>query len=389
MSKPRRIMIRNRDGFTLVELMVTMVVFVMVIAASSSVFTGLLTQFKQQSKIAESNIEGVVGLEILRSDIEHAGYGLPWIVSGVAYQEAEGGDPYGLNDAPSGVPRAVAGSNNTGYNGSDYFTVKAVNVALNRTCQKWTRLAYEDPTKSTSLTLRSWEPAVENLGPSDYVILVTSTSKGDDRTLVTNGGLFSTKFDQISASTSSPWSPKLVDPPPSHIIYGVDPDTAPRMPFNRADYFMRRPSNIPKRCAPNTGVLYKATVNHSDGRLNSIPLLDCVADMQVVFGLDTSNPLDERIDNYTSSISGLTANQIRKQLKEVRVYVFAHEGQIDRSFSYPNQVVQIPSSPDYGTGAGSSLDLKATIGDDYKYYRWKLYTMVVKPYNLLLEGVQD
>ena len=71
-------------GFTMVELMVTMVVFVLAISAASQIFTKLLTQFKQQSKIAETNIEGIVGLDLLRQDIKHAGLGLPWNVTGVA-----------------------------------------------------------------------------------------------------------------------------------------------------------------------------------------------------------------------------------------------------------------------------------------------------------------
>ena len=74
---------RSEAGFTMVELMVTMVVFVLAIAAASQIFTKLLTQFKQQSKIAETNIEGIVGLDLLRQDIEHAGLGLPWNITGV------------------------------------------------------------------------------------------------------------------------------------------------------------------------------------------------------------------------------------------------------------------------------------------------------------------
>ena len=73
-------MIRREEGFTLVELMITMVVFVLVIAAASSIFSSLLNQFKQQSKIIESNIEGVVGLEMMRVDVQQAGFGLPWFV---------------------------------------------------------------------------------------------------------------------------------------------------------------------------------------------------------------------------------------------------------------------------------------------------------------------
>ena len=73
-------MIRREEGFTLVELMITMVVFVLVIAAASSIFSSLLNQFKQQSKIIESNIEGVVGLDMMRVDVQQAGFGIPWFV---------------------------------------------------------------------------------------------------------------------------------------------------------------------------------------------------------------------------------------------------------------------------------------------------------------------
>jgi prepilin-type N-terminal cleavage/methylation domain-containing protein len=98
---------KREDGFTLVELLVAMVMFVMVISAASQVFTSLLTQFKQQSKIVETQVEGLLGLEILRYDIEHAGFGLPWRMGGAAYLEAgfpgEGKTSYvdrNFNDGP-------------------------------------------------------------------------------------------------------------------------------------------------------------------------------------------------------------------------------------------------------------------------------------------------
>ena len=69
-------MIKKEAGFTLIELMVTMVIFVLAIAAASQMFIGQLTQFKQQGKIAETNIEGIIGLELLRRDVAHADLGL-------------------------------------------------------------------------------------------------------------------------------------------------------------------------------------------------------------------------------------------------------------------------------------------------------------------------
>src|SRR3990172_3515844 len=159
-------MIRREDGFSLTELMITMVVFVLVIAAASQIFTGLLTQFKQQSKIAETNIEGVVGLDILRRDIEHAGYGLPWDLNGASYREIgnvaatswtdrnfSDGPPTNLAraGAPPTYPADVAGASNppaafrsgdnptpSGVRLPDVLVIKATTIAPNDASQKWT-----------------------------------------------------------------------------------------------------------------------------------------------------------------------------------------------------------------------------------------------------------
>ena len=122
------------------------------------------------------------------------------------------------------------------------------------------------------------------------------------------------------------------------------------MPFNRADYFISKIDEsgnniVPKRCAADTGVLVKATVNHSDGTFTYLPLLDCVADMQVIYCLDTTgdgrcdtlhaDPATGTIDSYSDDLTALTAQTIREQVKQVRVYILAHEGQKDTTFTYP------------------------------------------------------
>jgi hypothetical protein len=374
-------------GFSLVDLMITMVVFVFFIAAASQVFTGLLTQFKQQSKMAETNIEGMVGLEILRQDIEGAGYGLPWFGL-IAYSEADG-DPYSLNDSTTtAAPRAVlsknsatfTGSNNI-FDGSDYLVIKAVNVGRNDACQKWTTLS------SVSPYVRTWTPATENLSNTDRVIVLRpGSTDADARTLVVNVSAFSTTYSGVS---STPWRP--TDPAETRLVYGVDPDTDLRMPFNRADYFISN-ANVPERCAPNTGVLEKATVNQNGGGFTYLPLLDCVADMQVIYGLDTNedgsfDPLNDPADVYSDDITTapLTAQQIRKRVKQVRVYILSHEGQRDATYTYcPSSAASCSTAFPVGEfGLGSPFDLTTKIGDpDYKYYRWKLYTIVVTPHNL-------
>ena len=224
---------------------------------------------------------------------------------------------------------------------------------------------------------------------TDRVIVLIPGGTTNQRTLVVNSTAFSTTFSGV---TSLPWRP--VDDTETRLVYGVDPDYALRMPFNRADYFISTSDEsgnniVPKRCAPDTGVLVKATVNQNNGNLTYLPLLDCVADMQVIYGLDmmrtgTLNPgVSGSTDGYSDDLTALTAQNIREQVKQVRVYILAHEGQKDTTYTYPSSTVILGKDISPSGILGSAFDLAAAIGDpDYKYYRWKLYTIIVTPNNL-------
>jgi len=400
-SKGGRDGLNSEAGFSLVELMITMVVFVFFIVSASQVFTGLLTQFKQQSKLAETNIEGVVGLEILRQDIEHAGYGLPWYGL-VAYSESST-NPYSYNDSPA-APRAILSKNsatfsgpNNIFDGSDYLVIKSVNVSRNDTCNKFTTLS------SISPYVRTWTPSGENLGNNDRVIVLRpGSSDADGRTLVVDTSS-STFFTTYTGVTSSTWRP--ADASETRIVYGVDPDTDLRMPFNRADYVIRRFDSdgkviAPSHCAPNTGVLEKGVVNQGNGAFSYLPLLDCVADMQVIFGLDTNNngiigtytdgdgttfipwPVGTPDESVTSITAFNDAASLRQQVREVRVYILAQDGQRDMNYTYPNSTILVGDSA-LEASLGNTFNLSSKIGDpEYKYYRWKIYTVVLKPTNL-------
>ncbi|MFA6054274.1 MAG: prepilin-type N-terminal cleavage/methylation domain-containing protein [Thermodesulfovibrionales bacterium] len=388
-NNQNKIMMKREDGFTLVELMITMVVFVLFMSAASTVFTGLLTQFKQQSKQAETNIEGIVGLEILRQDIEGAGYGLAW--NGlIAYSEVTA-NPFSLNDAPSGVPKAIVSKNSA--TSADYLVIRSVTVARNAASDKWTTLGSASPYVRTWTTAGETNPVSENLQSTDRVIVISPMgTSSNPRELIVDGSAFSTTFSGVTASSWRP-TPSAVEE--TRVVYGIAPgSTNLRMPFNRADYFISTTNElgnniVPKRCAPNTGVLVKATVNHSNGTFTYLPLLDCVADMQVIYGLDRDADGDFEpdvsgsTDGYNDDLTGSTwtAQIIHEQVKQVRVYILAHEGQKDITFIYPTSTVSLGG--DVAGGLGSTFNLASAIGDpEYKHYRWKLYTIVVTPNNL-------
>ncbi len=356
-------MVKREDGFTLIELMVTMVISLIAITATTTIFAKLLTQFKQESRVAESNVEGVIGLEYLRKDTQAAGYGLPAAIpAGVNYAEAATG-PVGTNDSTANPPRAVFSLNDSasGLNNSDYLVIKSLSVAVNDDA------AGKSATLSVGDVKPAWDVASEQLNPTDRVIVLSTID--NTTSLVASGGAFFTMYNSTSGFAPA-------DSSQVNIVYGVSKNNDLRMPFNRADYFITGAAvAVPNRCAPNTGELVKAAVNQSDGGYTYYPLLDCVADMQVIFGLDTNG--DGAVDTWSNDISAFSAATIRQQVREVRVYIVAQEGQMDPSYTSPN-----PITGDGEFGDGRAPGDAYTLAADQLNYRWKVYTLVEKPLNL-------
>ena len=389
----------DERGFSLTELIVVMAIFLTVMLITANTFKTIANQTSQQSKSLETQIEGIVGLEVLRADLEMAGFGLPWTFQNTPavteYTETiavntvpaafwpSGMSPQSFNDAPANAPRAIQSGETTFNKGADdqgskYLVIKSVVAATNDAAKKWTNVSYTAGSK----TERFWGNAARNFAGTDRVIVVKNnlnTTPASRQLMVTAAtGNFHVPYSNYTT---------LIQP---HLdgdtfqVYGVADSTAAalRMPFNRADYYVKTPTDMPSGCAPHTGVLYKSNITHSGGGLNpNIPLLDCVADMQIVYGLDTDGSGTVNLHGVTAPA---TASDQRAQVRELRVYILAQDGTRDITFSYPSQYVDVGESFDGGaTLVGRKFDLKAMIGDVYKNYRWKVYTIIVRPKNLI------
>jgi type II secretory pathway pseudopilin PulG len=365
---------RRNAAFTLVELMIAMAIVMMVLYAAINFFIVSVRQYKVQTKITETNVEGILGLELLRQDLESLGFGLPWnIDNAVSYTERTSGSAalLALNDAPTNAPRAVLSINNAMFNNSDYLVIKSARVGMSDAAGKWTTLTQAN-------NKRTWNPATENLGNNDYVIvLALGSTDANRRSLVTSG----TDYSTLSSATAN-YVP--VEPYSANIVYGID-NVQPVRPFNRAEYFIDNAA-VPQRCAPNTGVLVKAVVAHNGAGSTPtlLPLLDCVADMQMEYGLDNTTLPDGVVDAWSSDISVMTAANIRAQLLEVRVSILAQEGQRDDSYAYPYDNISVGSA---GAGgpfvfASHGFTSSGNVMNNFKHYRWKVYNIVVKPKNL-------
>lgn len=396
----------NDKGFTLVEMIVTMAVFVMVIAVAGNSFNAILTHTSKLFRSEESNIEGMIGLEIMRHDIQQAGFGLYTEPMTKEYSEAVATPASTYNDATSNVPRPFVSGNNvaagtdtseTGQKfdllpGTDYLVIRATSVGRNKVSQKWTYLRYT----SNDVYPNTWRSAAENYANNDRVVLLRRMIGASSQSVTVEpakDGNFYHTYGQTAFSHLTSVSSGMLT------VYGLDSGAA-RMPFNRSDYFVARPQDtaqIPPVCAPNSGVLYKTTINQSDGKLNYVPILDCIADMQVVYGWDING--DSAIDTYSNAdgslVSGTgtvsdvqtamsqaannsstTIPNIRNSLKMVKVYILAQQGRKDQGYTSASPILVGDTGE---TSLTRSFDVAAA---GWQNYRWKLYRIIARPKNL-------
>jgi len=415
-------MYHSKKGFTLVEMLIVTVIFILVIMAASSSFNVLLTQMAKLTKSEESNIEGVVGLEMLRHDLQQVGFGLPneYLDPAPTYTEASIDPADNFNDAPSGLPRAVVAANNllAGVEledavdgvtyallaGTDYLALKGTTLGMNETAQKWTYTSFgTDP--------RLWQdPHLNLVKDDDRVVVIKKTFGGENKPTVSqliydpdSPAAYWTTFDPDGlAAAFSPILPEEV-----FYVYGIRADGNVSMPFNRSDYFVATPDatdRVPSYCAPGTGILYKARVTHDEiattgyaaGALQPMPLLDCVADMQVVFGWDMDD--DNAIETWSSPVgsggavevvpaANLTLVQtafantdstllLRDRLKIVKIYLLAQVGRRDPNYQSPVNPIVV------GNPAVDGISKNYPLTAAMRNYRWKVYQLVVRPQNL-------
>ncbi|WP_183359364.1 prepilin-type N-terminal cleavage/methylation domain-containing protein [Geomonas limicola] len=390
-------------GYTLVELVVVILIFSIVMLLISSSFNRILASSSMLVKAAETDIGGLIGLELLRSDLELAGFGLPWqLPKGFTYSEAGCHNNCGeYYDAPDEPPRAVVVGDNKGFNGSDYLVLKGSALGMSTTSRSWAYLSYS----STGTVLKSSGSGSELvLGSGDRTIVVKQGAASDGkitRELVTVPGGTSFSLFFVPPLTP-PFTPTSRGE--SFLVYGIAPPGDPvenlppeplEFPFNRAEYYLSRPDTIPAYCAGvdkshGTGVLYKKVISHNSPWHTYYPLLDCVADLQVVFFLDTNG--DGQKDYYTNaellSRDEYPAAVLREQIKEIRVYMLAQQGRKDVSYRYPVQdpehaimVVDPRLGAELG-GIWSDSRLSREISPEWRHYHWKVYSIVVYPKNL-------
>lgn len=362
----------NFKGATLSELLVTLAIFSIVMAGVYSAYTIYSRHATREYRLAQSEIELVLAKNIIERDVMMAGYGLADDYAGFGFSPGPVSIGATDNITPGSTPNPLGGRYpTTGLAGADALYMMGTALGIySRAAQAWTYLKNASPAE-----YQIWEDDRENVHPGDRIIYVEPNT----RTLIAEGSTW--RFVSPSAPAFGDGRGK------GSLVYGLSrPPQGGGSEIPRPYYIIQyrlggTPSALPKTCAPGTRSLQRVEMTNGE---SVEPLLACVRDIQIAFGLDAGEPTDGMVDfwdNGGNVVSSYDSLSRKRRLKQVRVYLLVQQGERDPDYLYKNP--GNPSNParirvgDAGLGIGRDVNLTA----EQRKYHWRLIALTVTPRN--------
>jgi len=261
----------SSQGFTLLELLVTMGILLIVLTAAYQSYTRLLSGFVTESSSAQSQMEAVVNTNLLRLDIAHSGYGLA----------------HDLNNPP------IDWDNST-----KTLDIRSTLNNLDEDTMGWVMC-------SNSSMIQDYN---NNSSLSTYVFL-----NRDEHY----------ELDGVSNCAALPSG--------TFLGYPYDGSSPPSgcsgQPCYKVIYELSSTQTLDD-CADGTSNLQRSITNGTNWQ----PVINCVADWQVAFERDTNG--DGAMDTLSTDISSMTIDELYAQIEQVHVYALVQEGSYERDYSF-------------------------------------------------------
>jgi prepilin-type N-terminal cleavage/methylation domain-containing protein len=372
---------RRESGITLLELIIVMAIFSLVMAGLYSAHQVQIQQGISETRRAETSMEGNIASAIIERDFMMAGYGLA-----EDYSEA----PVAISSNPPLAALATDNTNtvtssNTGSVGSDTITLNGTAVAIGSSVsQGWTYL--QNFVSGSTPTFRTWTDPMENLSSSNTVIIIEPTRR--QLLALTSPNEWSYTYSNsvsdlksVPSNITFPFMEQSV----GVVVYGLGNSS---VPYNTVTYKLG--GTVGSACAPGTANLLRVENGSAQ------PVLNCVLDFQVAFGLDTDDDgLLDYWDNGGATAhtwGGLTGPAIlNRRLKQIRAYILVQDGNKVQNYTYNN--------PDtvYLSVSGKSADwirvgdinlTGGAIGRDFQLspqqrsYKWKVLSYAITARNI-------
>lgn len=307
----------NNRGFTLIEVMVALAIMSIITALTFPAFFDLLNVSKGETSSNEAHIDKIVGLELMRLDLEHANYGIGTNVS----------TPSITWDATNKILQLNSTINNTNQATIGWMLYDCTNS--NRSLGITSGNLIKDKRQDSSNTCFS-------LLDSNRQYVATETTTGSCPT----GQNVYTAFPIARNQTGTPCA---------------------STPYTSVQYKLSSGTNTLSDCAIGTHNLLRQV-----GAGTGEPILNCIADFAVTFDLDTNN--DDVIDTPSSNTAPSSVSDVLNQVKNIHMYALMQTGRKDDTLN-SNENLSIE-------GGGTLSKVGIT---DASNYRWKVVHISGKP----------
>lgn len=352
-------------GFTLIELLVSLLVFGILGATLYSAYVTQVQNTAREYVTAQGDMELEIAKNILERDIVMAGFGLADDFSEVT---VNGVEPVYVAPA-RGIAAVNGGSGNSSatvlknQDAADELILTGTGLGLTaRVSQAWSAVV----TTGGDQEPLTWDDSRENLRDGDNYIAIDNP--------------FTKKLD--AGWPDHVFSPSIFGASPAPawgtgtILYGVSStDATTTFPYTAVRYYL---GGAPAaHCADGTVSLLRASSRKEPAPGTGDPFFNCVLNMQVALGLDQNE--DGNIDLWDGggeAAAALTRKQLKKQIRQVRVYILVQSGNRDEGLQGPDSM----QVGDPALGIGQTITFDTTRSQEK--YRWKLVTVSVTPRNL-------
>lgn len=303
----------NNKAFTLVEILIATFIMSLVLTFAYPPLISMITASKVESFSNEAHLDKITGTELIRMDFEHANFGI------------------GVNEA--NLPISWDSAN-------DVFQL---NTTLNNTNQSTIGWALYDCSSGGNLR--------KNGGN-----LIKDRRQDDTNTCLT---LLDSNRNYLGVFSTS-------DTCPGNDVYTAFPlgvtavNPCKSQHYSSIRYSLSGIPNYLPECAQGTQNLLRS-VDGSSG----VPILNCIADINFTFDLDTDT--NGTIDSFSATAPPTTnAQDVLEQVKNINMFILLQAGKKDDTLN-SNENITIDANL---SKAGITAPEK---------YRWKVVRVSGKP----------
>ena len=323
-----------KRAFSLIELLITLVITIVVLATIYSSYILLFKKYVRETRKLSVSMSTILGSEILNQDLEHAGYGIS----------------IKAQNPPITFEKDISGRIK--------LILRSTYLVSDQSTKGWAILKCSSGNHPVPVSYSQWPL------PSNYVVLMD---------LEENIVKPYTKLSSFICSTNEYFLafpvPRITFKSKHESFVCLHPEQACAI----VEYYLDKSNAVNPSCQDLFVLKRRVSWKLKNGKPNGKgkPFLDCVADFQI--RIDWKNrkyidPLDTRDPDY-SEIHTDSFSDFRENLKLVHIYLLIRKGGKDPNYIY--------------TGSTKIDNVKLHLPPNYKHYHWKVVKLSIKPINVI------